>query len=290
MEMIKMRNKFIDIARSQIGVREAGVNNVKYNTWYYGHPVNGASGTSEYAWCVTFECWCAYRTGILGSLIPKCNNVGVLRDWYKARGQYHIRGTYTPKPGDLIIFKNASHTGIVEKVLNNRVWTIEGNSHDKVSNNSYSLTDNYIAGYCEVKFNSGTNPVIDRKNSIRQIQSLISSKYNFNLFVDGIYGKDTHKMLVKALQTELNKQYNAHLEIDGIFGNKTKSKCPTVKRGAKGNITLLIQAMLICRGYGLKLDGDFGSNTENAIRNFQKSHGLNVDGICGKNTFEKLFK
>ena len=48
--------------------------------------------------------------------------------------------------------------------------------------------------------------------------------------------------------------------------------------------------MLICKGYGLKLDGDFGSNTENAIKNFQKSHGLKIDEICGKNTFEKLFK
>lgn len=285
------RDEFVNIAKKQIGTKEKGVNNVIYNTWYYGHIVNGAPGTSEYAWCVTFECWCANQVGILNSLIPKCNNVGVLRDWYKARNQYHLRGNYTPKSGDLVIFKNASHTGIVEKNVNGRVYTIEGNSHDRVSNNNYSLSDSYIAGYCQVKFNDGNsgNTGNATNSTIREVQAIIKSKYNFNLNVDGLFGPETKKMLVKALQTELNKQYNANLKEDGVFGAKTKSKCPTVKRGAKGNITLLIQAMLICRGYGLKLDGDFGSNTENAIKEFQKSHGLTIDGECGKNTFEKLF-
>ena len=97
-------------------------------------------------------------------------------------------------------------------------------------------------------------------------------------------------MLIKALQTELNKQYNAHLEIDGIFGNKTKSKCPNVMLGAKGNITLLINSKLICLGYNISMSDVYSSQTKNVIMQFQKSHGLIADGICGKNTFEKLFK
>lgn len=286
------RNEFVNVAKKQIGIREKGVNNVIYNTWYYGHVVNGAPGTSEYAWCVTFECWCANQVGILNSLIPKCNNVGVLRNWYKARNQYHLRENYTPKAGDLVIFKNASHTGIVEKVVNGRVYTIEGNSHDRVSNNNYSLSDSYIAGYCQVKFNDGNsgNSGNATNSSIRQVQALIKSKYNFNLYVDGKFGPETKKMLIKALQTELNKQYNAHLEVDGIFGAKTKSKCPNVKVGAKGNITLLINSKLICLGYIVPMSDIYSSQTKNAIMQFQKSHGLLADGICGKNTFEKLFK
>jgi peptidoglycan hydrolase-like protein with peptidoglycan-binding domain len=228
--------------------------------------------------------------GILGSLIPKCNNVGVLRDWYKARGLYHLKTSYTPKAGDLIIFKNASHTGIVERVEGSRIWTIEGNSKDKVSNNTYLTTDSYIQGYCQVKFNDNQgNTGNATKSSIKEIQAMIKSKYNFNLSVDGIYGPETKKMLIKALQTELNKQYNAHLEVDGIFGNKTKSKCPNVKVGAKGNITLLINSKLICLGYNALMSDTYSSQTQNAIIQFQKSHGLLADGICGKNTFEKLF-
>ena len=74
------RNDFINIARSQIGIKETGTNNVKYNTWYYGRAVNGRTGTSEYAWCVTFICWCANQIGILNSLIPRHNNVGYIRE------------------------------------------------------------------------------------------------------------------------------------------------------------------------------------------------------------------
>jgi peptidoglycan hydrolase-like protein with peptidoglycan-binding domain len=285
------RNEFVNIAKSQIGIKETGTNNVKYNTWYYGRVVNGTPGTSEYAWCVTFECWCANQIGVLGSLIPKCNNVGVLRDWYKVRGLYHLRGSYTPQKGDLIIFKNASHTGIIERVEGNRIWTIEGNSKDKVSNNTYLRTDSYIQGYCQVKFNDNQgNTGNATKSSIKEIQSMIKSKYNFNFYVDGIYGSETKKMLIKALQTELNKQYNANLNVDGVFGNKTKSKCPIVKNGAKGNITLLIQCKLVCLGYNISTDGVYGNQTKNAIIQFQKSHGLLADGICGRNTFEKLFK
>lgn len=284
------RNEFIDIAKSQIGTRETGTNNVKYNTWYYGRPVNGRSGTSEYAWCVTFECWCANQIGILGSLVPKCNNVGILRDWYKARGLYHLRGSYTPKNGDLIIFKNASHTGIVEKVLNSRVWTIEGNSHDRVSNNSYSLTDSYIQGYCEVKFdNNSSNDNSKGNGNIVTIQMILNNRYKTNLVTDGIYGPKTKKALIKGLQKELNKQFNAGLVIDGIFGDKTKNACPTLKNGTRGNITWLVQAKLICLGYNIKLDSIYGSETKNAIIKFQKSHNLVADGICGKNTFSKLF-
>lgn len=287
-----MRDKFVNIAKSQIGVKETGVNNVKYNTWYYGKIVNGTAGTSEYAWCVTFICWCAQQVGILKTLIPKHNNVGYIRDWYNDRGLYFLKSSYNPQKGDLIIFKNTSHIGIVEKIENGRVWTIEGNSKDKVSNNSYLKTDSYIQGYCKIKFdNSSSNTSNNTSNAtISSVQKGLNSKYGTGLKVDGIYGSNTKKALVKSLQKELNKQFNAKLETDGVFGSLTKSKCPLLKIGAKGNITWLVQAMLICKGYNLKLDGDFGSNTQNAIMQFQKSHGLTVDGECGKNTFEKLFK
>ena len=38
----------------------------------------------------------------------------------------------------------------------------------------------------------------------------------------------------------------------------------------------------------LKIDGDFGTKTEKAVKEFQKKHGLVVDGIVGKKTWKKL--
>ena len=48
--------------------------------------------------------------------------------------------------------------------------------------------------------------------------------------------------------------------------------------------------MLVCQGYNIEVDSIFGSNTENAVKVWQSRCGISVDGIVGKNTFEKLFK
>lgn len=127
------------------------------------------------------------------------------------------------------------------------------------------------------------------KGKIADIQSTLNSRYGFNIAVDNIYGAETHTALVKALQTELNKQFNRNLATDGIFGNLTKSACVVVEKGDEGNITYLIQAMLICKGYDLEADSIFGSITDNKVKEFQKNNNLVIDGLVGKNTFEKLF-
>ena len=75
----------------------------------------------------------------------------------------------------------------------------------------------------------------------------------------------------------------------GIFGPCTKNACVVVEKGDEGNITYLIQAMLICKGYDLEADSIFGNITDNKVKEFQKANGLVVDGLVGKNTFEKLF-
>ena len=128
------------------------------------------------------------------------------------------------------------------------------------------------------------------KGKIAIIQTSLNEKYGLNISVDNIYGNDTKKALVKGLQTELNKQYHRGLAVDGIFGTNTYNACINVRKGAEGNITYLIQAMLICHSFDIDADGIFGNATENAVREFQKRNGLSQDGIVGKNTSNKLFK
>lgn len=91
-------------------------------------------------------------------------------------------------------------------------------------------------------------------------------------------------------QRELNIQFGAGISEDGIFGPETKSHAILVRRGAKGNITRIIQEMLVKDGYKLDLDGDFGVKTEKAVKRFQKKHGLDVDGIVGPDTIEELLR
>lgn len=127
--------------------------------------------------------------------------------------------------------------------------------------------------------------------TIKYIQNKLNARYNASLNVDGIFGPLTKKAMVKGLQIELNTQCGARLNIDGIFGSLTKSACPNVKQGMRGNITWLIQARLYTLGFNTNgVDGIYGSGTKNAVAKYQSSVNIASDGICGKNTFEKLFK
>lgn len=65
-----------------------------------------------------------------------------------------------------------------------------------------------------------------------------------------------------------------------------------IARGATGPDVLILQKMLIGNGFSCgrtKADGQFGANTEQAVKDFQKSRSILVDGIAGKQTWYKLF-
>lgn len=281
------RDEFVAVAQSQVGVRETGVNNVKYNDWYYGRHVEGSS----YPWCDVFVSWCANEVGILDSLVPKKAYVPYTVDWYKSKGLYHT-SNYTPKKGDLAIFTSQGHIGIVES-YDGRTHTIEGNKSDMVKRCDY-YTWGSIIGYCEVPFGDSPTPPTPPvpTGTIANYQRWLNNTYGTGITVDNLWGPATKRASIKALQKEFNAQFGSKLDVDGYWGPKTKRTCPNLKRGAKGNITKNVQFKLMIKGYGVGdygADGTFGKDTENAIRTFQRNNGLSVDGICGPNTFEKLF-
>jgi len=49
-----------------------------------------------------------------------------------------------------------------------------------------------------------------------------------------------------------------------------------------------LQRRLIDLGYKLRVDGSFGSTTRRSVRDFQRSHGLQADGIVGNKTWRSL--
>lgn len=94
---------------------------------------------------------------------------------------------------------------------------------------------------------------------------------------------------VRRLQQECNNQGFSKQKVDGIAGPATLAGCPTLKKGASGNITKLLQEKLVTLGYSTNgVDGIFGSGTYSAVREFQKTRGLSIDGIVGQNTWRKL--
>lgn len=104
-------------------------------------------------------------------------------------------------------------------------------------------------------------------------------------------GTGTSGNWVARLQSECNKQGFSNQKVDGIAGKNTLAGCPTVRKGASGNITRLIQEKLISLGYSCGssgIDGKFGSGTESAVKAFQKARNLSADGIVGQKTWRKL--
>lgn len=57
-----------------------------------------------------------------------------------------------------------------------------------------------------------------------------------------------------------------------------------LKRGDSGEDVKLLQKAL-----GIKVDGSFGLETESAVKNFQGSHGLVIDGLVGPTTQKLIF-
>lgn len=62
----------------------------------------------------------------------------------------------------------------------------------------------------------------------------------------------------------------------------------TLRKGSKGAEVKTLQTALNRAGASITVDGDYGNKTEEAVKTFQKAHGLTDDGVCGAKTWAKL--
>lgn len=111
-------------------------------------------GTAHAPWCAAFVSTVLAESNIPGvSGVMSSASSAQLAGQFEKAGRYTPRGARPPQPGDVIFFGGRGgehHVGIVQRVENGRVFTIEGNSSDAVSERSYSLDDPGIGGYGRV--------------------------------------------------------------------------------------------------------------------------------------------
>lgn len=130
----------VAVAQTQIG----NVGGEPYWSWW------GLNYRVE--WCAIFVSWCADQCGYLDAgVLPKMEGVRPYVDWFRERGQWQGRD-YEPSPGDIIFFDwesdgLADHVGIVEKIENGLVYTVEGNSGDVCAERRYTFGIAPIYGY-----------------------------------------------------------------------------------------------------------------------------------------------
>ena len=70
--------------------------------------------------------------------------------------------------------------------------------------------------------------------------------------------------------------------------NKYTVKLLYLQKGDIGRDVQILQELLKIRGYNIETSGNFDTLTYNAVINFQKKTNINVDGIVGSQTMEKL--
>lgn len=228
-----MRNKIVDLAVSQVGIKEIPQNEIKYNTWYYGRVVNG----SQYAWCAVFISWLANECGIMNTLIPRHSGCGTGVNWFKNKNQWLNAGN-RPNKGDIIYFKPtikgaiSSHVGIVIGTTDTSVITVEGNKDNQVKKCQYSLGFSQILGYGTPDYGDTPTPAIGKKyrtydnvkNKWLPEVEIGDGGYAGN-FGNGVSGLMIQGKKYRVHDKVKNKwlgwidQYNANDSINGYAGN-----------------------------------------------------------------------
>ena len=262
--------QLVAIATAEIGYHEKAsnsnldsktANSGKGNYTKYGRDLFNAGffngNKNGFDWCAQFPTWCVWKlTGknkakaeyllcVGGDLSAGC---GFALKYYKQAGRF----SKTPRVGDQIFFKysnddsTADHTGIVVRVTDSLVETIEGNSGNEVKRKAYQRTDKTIIGYGHPRYDAEPKKTVIKEVKTVQVEMPVLRKGS----TDGgrMYGAvHTLQRLLRQLQ---------YTNTDGK--------------------TLLI------------VDGNFGSNTESAVKRWQKNHLGGADGVVGIKTWNKL--
>lgn len=265
MTIEQAKYKLLSYAMEQLGYREGPNNWNKYAAEPAMTQLLGWNAQNQ-PWCNVFvnACFVACFGLEIGAAMlyqPIGGGSALCRasaDFFKAACAWIERGR-TPDPGDVIFFYvggDINHQGIVSRVAGGSVVTIEGNSSDSVAERCYSVNDTTIAGYGRPQW------------------ALAADAEDTNVPAKDVTGTnvgDKHAEPVK-------RTYMLRL--------------PYLSEGSKGIEVAAAQGLLMLSGYSLGrwgVDGDFGSDTAKAVREFQATHRLAPDGIIGPATGAALF-
>lgn len=326
---INYAQEFVNIALQDVGKNGRTICN-----WY---PLSWGE-----AWCAASCSYWANKLGqkygvsILGKIIPKTAGAGCFaREGVpNGMGTWIPRGSGTPKVGDLITFRwggwysdkyHSDHVGVVQKVANGYVYTIEGNAGasnttSSVKQKVYSLNFSCINGYYRPNWNlikgNATNTTGDEEMNFKKgdksdgvlaYKSLIRQANALGIITENCdttnsFGGGTYKATL-----EIQKKFK--LERDGIAGKNTIT---ALRNAIEKKQKSLIQPTEIASGWGIgirmakiclralqskgiiKTKPDtkygYGSGTSKAIKEVQAVANIKQDGVIGTNTANAIEK
>lgn len=308
MTELQARQQYVNKAISYLGAKEGTSKHKEIIDTFNTQPNLRYKMTTRDPWCATSVSAWAIMCGMEDIFAIECSCSKQISMW-KSMGCWKESDSYVPKIGDIMYYDwedngkgdnagSPDHVGVVVSISGTDIKVIEGNKNNAVEYRNMKVNGKYIRGYATPKYASkATNEAavkpsttkVDTIDTVKEVQKWANTNYKSGLVVDGIYGVETKKALVKILQAEINQTYNGKLVVDGFWGVNTKSACPTLTKGTKNDVVKVLQALLVCNGYPKAyVDGDYGSGTYESVKSYQNKTRLLVDGIAGKNTFAKL--
>jgi len=191
-----------------------------------------------YAWCNVFIDWIFVQSVGLDRARQLLIgfSAGCTQDWNWLKSAGRI--VTNAQRGDLIFFRNLSHIGIIEKVENGKIYTIEGNTSNaaelimnggEVAKKVYDINSSAIYGFARPDYEGQADepipqptpqyPLLRRgsKGSYVRLaqEKLIAKGYRLSKYgADGSFGAETEQA-VRQLQKD------AGISVDGIIGNDT---------------------------------------------------------------------
>jgi predicted chitinase len=244
-----------------------------------------------YPWCMAFVySMFSDLSSALGISNPLPKTAGVLDHWSKADESLTItidaarKNPGLVKPGQIFIMsrpgKGTGHTGIVVSVdiTNSSFKSIEGNTNDQLSGegdrvgiNKRELSSNSLIGF--IDYFKGSR---DEKFENTISQTLTNQKTDFSA--------DTKDNIDPPTTTPSSDTPPSSL-LDPIRDGQK-----LLKTGMTGDDVTEIQKKLKEKGFFTKEpNGEFDKDTYNAVKSFQRSASIGVDGIVGPQTYSALF-
>ena len=178
---------------------------------------------------------------------------------------------------DISGFENSVNNYITNGTIR---FTPTQNQFDALVSFAYNLGAGRIKTLCEGRTPEQVADGILQYNKAggRVIQGLVNRR-----------NKERELFLKDYKATKENKESKVTVGVkdSNPYAQITGSKI--LKKGSKGDSVKWLQWHLkFTFKYDVKIDGDFGISTENAVKKFQKDHKLPVDGVVGKNTIKAL--
>ena len=110
---------------------------------------------------------------------------------------------------------------------------------------------------------------------------------------DGVAGLTTQQALYSDFAVSIATPAPTETPMPGTPAPIVLSTAPslqTLKTGSKGDLVKALQTKLKELGYYTgAIDGDYGSSTASAVKEYQRRNGLTADGVAGEKTLQKLY-